>query len=148
MQGSLHVVDLVTRDIKVSLKDHTKYVTRVVSSEDGRFVATVGYDKQLHIYSSTLTSKPPQEALLEGETHDALAEQYDIALKLIHTLSPRTNPEAAVFLPSSTHLVYGCRDDYLLHYLRMPNGDDQDDDWTEQTFNLNENGDTWVSFSP
>jgi hypothetical protein len=126
MTGGLTLVDLITREKLVELKDHNKYVVKVVWSPDGKHLATLGYDKLIHLYSVTI-----QEDSLE------------VSLSLEHTLHPRTNPEAAIFLPSSSHLVWTARDDHLLHYLSTSSSSS----FESIEYNLNPNQDSFTSFS-
>ncbi|GAA6008029.1 hypothetical protein JCM11491_006583 [Sporobolomyces phaffii] len=137
MEGSLNVLDLVTREKVVQLRDHNKYIVRVVWSRDGRFLATLGYDKLIHVYSTSITPA----------TSDS--DSPTISLSLAHKLHPRTNPEAAVFLPDSSHLVWTQRDDHLLHYLALPSPADSRDEnaWRLSEYNMNPNQDSFTSFS-
>ncbi|GAA6001598.1 hypothetical protein JCM10207_006744 [Rhodosporidiobolus poonsookiae] len=150
MEGSLSVIDLVTREVKVKAKDHTKYIVRVTWSSDGRYLVTLGYDKLVQVYRFSLSaaSFADAPALLDDEAPDPLALNPAVSLKLVKSVNTRTNPEAAVFLPDSRWLVYSAREDHLLHYLEMPaEGGEDKEDWREKTYNLNENGDEFVSFS-
>lgn len=147
MSGSIFLLDLATRSILATLAVHDKYCTKVCWAPDGRHVASLGYDKKVVIYA--FEQLPPAEGdeptLLEGEERDALAGEVRVRLEVVHEHATRTNPEGAVFLPGSDYLVYSCRDDNLLHYLSMPSGEKEGFDST--SVNLNENGDSWVSFS-
>ncbi|GAA5985475.1 hypothetical protein JCM11641_007080 [Rhodosporidiobolus odoratus] len=151
MEGSLTVLDLVSRQVVVKVKDHTKYVVRATWSPDGRYIATLGYDKLIHLYRFSLSSPSPADepALLDGEVPDSLASNPTVSLTLVRTDTARTNPEAAVFLPDSTWLVWAARDDHLLHYLQVPDEGKEEDEaaWATEEHNLNENGDAFVSFS-
>ncbi|GJN90773.1 hypothetical protein Rhopal_003787-T1 [Rhodotorula paludigena] len=156
MEGSLVVLDLVTREVKTQLKDHTKYIVRTAWSPDGRYIATIGYDKHIHIYrfdlSDCSSSSSEAPTALDDEEPDPLATCPDVTLTKAHTVTARTNPEAAVWLPDSQWLVWSAREDHLLHYLRAPAdsaaaGADDAAVWEEQTINMNENGDSFVSFS-
>ncbi|GAA5828733.1 hypothetical protein JCM11251_005855 [Rhodosporidiobolus azoricus] len=149
MEGSLTVIDLVTREVKAKVKDHVKYIVRAAWSPDGQFIATLGYDKLIHLYrfsTFTSTSSADVPALLDDEAPDLLASTPSVSLELVYSLTTRTNPEAAVFLPDSRWLVWSARDDHLLHYLNMP-ADGEEPQWETETYNLNENGDAFVSFS-
>jgi WD40 repeat protein len=57
-----------------------------------------------------------------------------------HSENTRTNPEGLVFLRDSTALVYSAREDHILHYIDLPT-------FALSGYNLNPNGDSWVSFS-
>ncbi|GAA5854313.1 hypothetical protein JCM8547_001778 [Rhodosporidiobolus lusitaniae] len=154
MEGSLTVFDLVAREVKAKVKNHNKYIVRAAWSPDGHYLATLGYDKLIHIYrfslSTASSSSSDAPALLDDEAPDPLAHTPDVSLALVHTATTRTNPEAAVFLPDSDWLVWTARDDHLLHYLRVPAAGEKETKggaWEENTYNLNENGDAFVSFS-
>ncbi|GAA5943755.1 hypothetical protein JCM3775_000943 [Rhodotorula graminis] len=165
MEGSLLVVDLVSREVKARVKDHTKYIVKVAISPDGRHVATLGYDKFLTVYRLSLTSPSSSSssssassdapALLDGEAPDPLATCPHVALEQVHRLATRSNPEAAVWLPDGSELVWSAREDHRLHYLRMTGaaggsgreGKGDERGWTESYVNLNPNGDAFVSFS-
>jgi hypothetical protein len=115
---------------------------------DGRWLATLGYDKQVLIYEVTETAPDPTTipTVLEGEEPDELATSPTLTFDHRHILVTKTNPEAAIFLPDSSSLVYSARDDNILHELKMPDSSTPDD-WKLDGYNLNENGDAWISFS-
>ncbi|GAA5886717.1 hypothetical protein JCM5296_006380 [Sporobolomyces johnsonii] len=159
MEGSLSIVDLVTREVVVKVKDHNKYIVCVAWSPDGHYLATLGYDKLVHVYSVSL-SFPVTSSSPSSDDAGAEADPPTVKLELAHTLHPRTNPEAAVFLPDSQWLVWTARDDHLLHYLGMPpppptspsSSSTRPDHspskpWELRDHNLNPNLDTFVSFS-
>lgn len=83
--------------------------------------------------------------LLDDELPDPLAVCPDVKLELLHTIESRTNPEAAIWLPDSQWLVWSARDDHLLRYLQVPS--DDAGEWQTEEINLNENGDSFTSFS-
>mgnify|MGYP007026584225 CR=1 FL=1 len=104
----------------------------------------------LHVYRLVLTPSDDAPALLDGERPDPLATCPSVALEQVHRLVARSNPEAAVWLPDSSELVWSAREDHLLHYLRVPQSgarEDEEGRWTESSVNLNPNGDAFVSFS-
>ena len=117
----------------------SQYIVKVAWSPDGRHIATIGYDKLLHVYSVSLSG--PSDS----------SDSPTISLTLSHTLHPRTNPEAAIFLPSSSHLVWTARDDHLLHYLSLPspssNSPTPTSSFEMTEYNLNPNKDSFTSFS-
>jgi WD40 repeat protein len=143
MEGSLTMIDLVTREVVAKVKDHNKYIVSLAWSPDGCFLTTLGYDKLVHVYdfSLSLSASPDTPALLDDEVPDPLSLIPTVSLTLAHTFATRTNPEAAVWLPDSKTLVWTAREDYL----GAPDGGEKE--WTTQSFNLNENGDAFVSFS-
>lgn len=147
MEGSLYLMDLVSHIVLQKLKDHTKYIVKTAWSDDGRWVATIGYDKAVIIYEVVESAIVEENALLDGEEPDELAATPRVELVKRHTHTTKTNPEAAVFLPGSSHLVFSARDDHLLHYLRLPAASKSDEDFSLSSINLNENNDAWVSFS-
>ncbi|KAK4696783.1 hypothetical protein P7C70_g8317, partial [Phenoliferia sp. Uapishka_3] len=151
MEGSLQLLDLVTREVVSKVKDHTKYIVRTAWSDDGNWIASIGYDHLIQIYlvHSTPSTSPP-EALLDDEIPDELSSSPTFSIELRHTHTCKSNPEALVFLPGSGHLVFTARDDNIMHYMRMPSPDgtvDTKTDFEVKGYNLNENGDAWVSFS-
>lgn len=120
-----------------------------LAGPDGRWIATLGYDKQLLIYEviETPFDSSNAPALLDGEELDELATSPSISIVQRRVIKTRTNPEAAIFLPKSDFLVYSARDDNILHEVRLPGKTAGADDWALSGYNLNENGDQWVSFS-
>ncbi|KAL8280816.1 hypothetical protein RQP46_006820 [Phenoliferia psychrophenolica] len=151
MEGSLHLLDLVTLDVVQKEKDHNKFIVRTAWSDDGHWIASIGYDRTVNIYQ-VLETRPTGDganALLDGEEPDELASTPKLSIVLRHTHECKSNPEAVIFLPSSSHLVFACRDDHILHYLSLPSptGPSSPTDYTLTGYNLNENGDAWVSFS-
>ena len=82
-------------------------------------MATCSYDKTINIYKQ-----------LDGEWSRA------------HTVYLPSNPEAIIFLPDSTHLVYAARDDHQIHYVSLDSAD-----FATYAVNLNERQDAHVSFS-
>ncbi|KAI8372785.1 WD40-repeat-containing domain protein [Radiomyces spectabilis] len=100
-------------------KDHQKYIVRGIFSKDGQFMATASYDRTICIYKTT----------------------QDVQYTLLKRLGPFLgNVETICFLDSSV-LVAGIRDDNYLHYIHLP-------DLRHEKYNMNANGDDWVSFSP
>ncbi|GAA5928945.1 hypothetical protein JCM1841_006424 [Sporobolomyces salmonicolor] len=159
MEGSLSIVDLVTREVVVKVKDHNKYIVCVAWSPDGNYLATLGHDKLVHVYSVSL-SFPITSSSPSCDDAQAEADSPTVKLALAQTLHPRTSPEAAVFLPDSQWLVWTARDDHLLHYLGMPPPHPSSPStssanpahtpskpWELREHNLNPNLDTFVSFS-
>ena len=157
MEGSLSLIDLVTRTV-LKIQPHSKYIVKVVWSKNGRFVATAGYDKLVQVFE-VVAGEGEQEAnaLIDGEEEDELASTATIKLIEREKILTRTNPEGLAFIPTGS-LVYSCREDHMLHYVSMP-GDEEKVSATSDRFgeegtafklsgyNLNPNGDAFVSFS-
>lgn len=110
------------------IRDHKRFVVRVVHSDDGRFMATAGYDKCIHIYAVEVRDMPVYTRL--------------------HTLMLPTNPEALLFVrgPATpggvltsderSWLVYTVRDRAMLHYAALPAAGGAPD-WTVFEYHTN-----------
>ncbi|KAG2222443.1 hypothetical protein INT45_009455 [Circinella minor] len=106
--------------------DHKKYVIRgIFSPVDGRYIATASYDRMINIYE--------QQQVEKGDVEYKLAKQLGPFLG---------NVETICFLPNDNILVAGVHDDNYLHYIHL------DDRYRHEKYNMNSNGDDWVSFSP
>ena len=116
-------------------------VVRLAWSDDGRWLCSAGYDRLLCVYEAIATESEPGE---EADDQDVYASIPELALTNRWKKTLPTNPEACVFLPDSSHLVYTRRDDNHLVYVRMP--DDKQSDFESQAYNLNENLDSHISF--
>lgn len=125
MDGSSHLLSTATHQSIWSVKDHTKYVVRIAVSDDGKWMASAGYDKHIILYR-------------------AIGDGDEVTYQKIYSKHLKTNPEAIVFLPGSTHLVYTAREDNYLRYIKLEEDMSEPD---ETRYNLNPNGDDWVSFS-
>ncbi|KAI9013877.1 WD40-repeat-containing domain protein [Phycomyces nitens] len=105
-------------------KNHSKYVTRgIFSPEHGKYIATASYDKYVCVY--------------EADQDSTSAPTYTLIKKLGPFVG---NAETICFLGPDV-LVIGVRDDNYLHYIHLP-------DFSREKYNMNANGDNWVSFSP
>lgn len=186
MEGSVSVIDVVSREVVARAKDHNKvrclpgssegffpltrlpsqYIVKVAFSPSGDYLATLGYDRLIHIYRFKLTplesdAPAPNDDDDEAEPEDPLATCPSVNLELVHTVTTRTNPEAAVWLPvfagqaiDGEWLVWTAREDNLLHYVKAPavsvSGSEEvtrGQKWETEEWNLNENGDSFISFS-
>lgn len=187
MEGSLSVIDVVSREVVARVKDHNKvrfcssqgpfyarpadlttpsqYIVKVAFSPGGDYLATLGYDKLIHIYRFKLTplasDVPAPSDDDSAEPEDPLATCPSVNLELVHTITTRTNPEAAVWLPAAAGqaadgewLVWTAREDNLMHYVKAPaasaSGSAENatgQKWETEEWNLNENGDSFSSFS-
>ncbi|KAI9261434.1 WD40-repeat-containing domain protein [Phascolomyces articulosus] len=126
MDGSIALVD-TRKDEQDNAElqrftDHKKYVIRgIFSPEDGRYLATASYDRMINIYE----------------------QQDNCEYKLVKQIGPFLgNIETICFMPSNHVLVAGVHDDNYLHYIHI------DDQFRREKYNMNANGDDWVSFSP
>ncbi|KAI7866347.1 WD40-repeat-containing domain protein [Spinellus fusiger] len=108
---------------------HQRYVVRgLFSPTTGAWIATASYDRTVCIYHTQ-------------DTQDTLPHYT-----LVHQWGPfKGNVEALCFL-SDTVVVAGIRDDHCLHALALASLSQPD--ITVTKYNLNANGDDWVSFSP
>jgi WD40 repeat protein len=138
MDGTAILTDLLSRQVIQAFKDHSKYVVRTAFSPDGRFLATCSYDKSINVYSTNSSF-----STTEDHREDAPVEVPKIQYKKDFSKKTSTNPETIVFHPSSSHLIYSCRDDNYLRYVDL----NSDTDYKVTSFNLNENQDNHVSFS-
>ncbi|KAM0789352.1 hypothetical protein ACM66B_000183 [Microbotryomycetes sp. NB124-2] len=145
MDGTVAIIDLVTRERVFQVRDHQKYVVRVAWSPDGRWLATLGYDKQVVLYEVTEKRIPVAQ---DEEDDDELANAPRLEIEKRKTVQTKSNPEACIFLPDSAYFLWTTRDDNMLHELALPTGGIGEQEWRETKFNLNENQqDHWVSFS-
>ena len=139
MDGKVIVWDLTCDRAVQTLKDHTKFVVRIAHSDDGRFMASAGYDKAIHIY--------------EVVAHDGVP-----TYRHVHKMPVTTNPESILFVlgpvspdgqPWSTErtwLVYTCRDNVELHYVALPMSSPAPEaapDWTMARYNTNPDPDDY-----
>ncbi|KAI8583545.1 hypothetical protein K450DRAFT_221672 [Umbelopsis ramanniana AG] len=114
------ISDTETEAVIQRFTDHTKFVVRGIFSPDGQWMATASYDRSLCIYTWNEQSG------------------YQLTKKFGPLVG---NVEAICFLPDSSVLVAGVRDDNYLHYISLK-------DFTDTRYNMNSNGDDWVSFTP
>lgn len=162
MDGKVVLWDLLTlRDGPVVvLKEHTRFVVRCCWSAEGRWLATAGYDKKIHVYERVPEEKKSGipggagDAMDEDEEDDLELRPLKTQLRLAHTISTRGNPEALAFVPTPAgeHIVYSYRDDCFIHYMSLPESPDSTSSassaWQEESFNTNEHtSDTHVSYS-
>lgn len=125
MDGKAVVTDLSTRQVVIAALEsaHAKYVNRLVIH--GSWIATSGYDKKINLY----------------EIIACTDKIIDISRRSSITLT--TTPEGLLFTEHDGQdvLVVIARDTCFLEYHNIP------DLSLKQKFNLNQNGDMWVSFS-
>ena len=129
MDGCYHIVNLETTELIQCGKDHSKYVVRAKFSPDGKFLVTASYDRTVNLY----------EFVPEGP-----------GFQHVNQINCRGPVEAICFLPPQNMstdiytLVLGIREENYLHYVSL----DKDAGFPSVKFNMNENGDDWVSFTP
>jgi hypothetical protein len=169
MDGSVVLSDLLVplgEPTIQRIKDHSKYVVRVAWSESGRWWASIGYDKLVCVYE--------QVEDVAGNDQDVEGEPLKVSYVRRFSKSLQSNPEAILFTPGDTHLVYTRRDDVcaqccergvsltgltsvvcwkcFLHYISLPTNSggpsrSSTSPFETTPFNINENDDLHVSFS-
>lgn len=113
------LTDLVTSSTLQTFK-HSKFVVRVAFSPDGRHLATASYDRTIVIYAVTPPPATDNEAMpVDDEDDPDLASHPDLRYQPCHTINVDSNPEAILFHPQSTWLMYTLRSSHLLHYVRL-----------------------------
>lgn len=131
----------------------TKFVVRVLFSSDGHFMATASYDHHIVVYAATSSALPPptheDDIPLDDTDHWSLACEPDLQYTEVHRIQVDANPEAILFHPDSTWLMYTTRSSYQLYYVRLPSEScPPDDEWQIKTKSFNPHPmDTHVSFS-
>ena len=135
------VTDLITLEPLQSFKS-LKFVVRVAFSPDGRYFATASYDKTIVIYQavSPATTAPvnsqtsngaPEYAHGDGDDemdgieldsndHPDIACDPTLRYEEIHRVKVDSNPEAILFHPQSTWLMYTLRNSHLMYYISLP----------------------------
>lgn len=125
MDGTAKTMDLTYGEVVQDFKDHKKYVVSAKFSPDGQYFVSASYDRTLNIYKSITPT----------------------SYEKVHTATFRGPVESLCFMPPSTDnkphsVVVGAREDNYLTYISL------DDSFTTTTYNMNENNDDWVSFTP
>ncbi|KAK7207213.1 WD40-repeat-containing domain protein [Myxozyma melibiosi] len=128
MDGRLVVSKPATGEITAEQKDHFKYLVKIAISKDQKYVATVGYDKKVHVYTIERSETEPPK------------------FNKIGSLSFPTNPEAAAFTYQDgddeiPKLVISRRDSTFLYYYKL-----QPNLIEFARHNLNPESNSWVSF--
>lgn len=125
MNGTIALTRLSDRHLLQALQVHTKYVVRLCFSSDKKMLASCSYDKSIIIHHYTADG------------------QWQVLQR--HTLAK--NPEAILFTPDDSHLIFTQRDDCFVHYLPMSNTLPHGSAPKILSFNFNETQDEHVSFS-
>ena len=167
MDFTTALVDIETGEIVSQWKDHTKYVVRAGFSPSGNWIVTGSYDKSIHLYkfiamssSSSSSSLYPQYQKVHSISFQGIVESMaflPIPSMNVITATPTTTttttnsttPSASSSESSSQFLsetvIVGIRGDSYLTYISL---DDSNEYFKETRFNMNANGDDWVSFVP
>ncbi|WVR09573.1 hypothetical protein IAU60_006642 [Kwoniella sp. DSM 27419] len=157
MDGATTLTDLITAQSLQTFRSQ-KSVVRVALSPDGRFMATASYDHHVVIYSATGQAVPPppdEDDMPLDETDDVkLAHDPKLRYEEVFRIKVDSNPEAILFHPQSTWLMYTLRSSHLLHYVRLPSSSSEpgsssaEPAWQTRTKSFNPHPmDTHVSFS-
>ncbi|KAJ3045153.1 hypothetical protein HK097_001276, partial [Rhizophlyctis rosea] len=140
MDGAAHIVNIQTGEPLQSFHDHTKYIVRAQFSpfDNGLWLVTASYDRTVQIYKQI-----PSSSSSPTPTY----QKY-------HTVTLPGAIESFCFLPPHppTHphitLVLGSRDDHRLHHIDLDPSAPTPTSLKTYTTNMNQNGDSWVSFVP
>nr|XP_031861630.1 uncharacterized protein CI109_002860 [Kwoniella shandongensis]KAA5528702.1 hypothetical protein CI109_002860 [Kwoniella shandongensis] len=150
MDGTTVLTDLVT-DQPSQTFTSSKFVVRVAFSPDGQYIATASYDHHIVIYQATSSAHPPpftEDDIPLDETDDAqLACDPDLRYTEVHRIKVDSNPEAILFHPESSWLMYTTRSSHLLTYVRLPSSSTEGQ-WQVKTKSFNPHPmDNHVSFA-
>ncbi|OZJ03438.1 hypothetical protein BZG36_03181 [Bifiguratus adelaidae] len=120
MDGTIALTNVETGETIQQFKDHTKYIVQAKFSLDGQNIATASRDGFVKAYHRTTTEDEWQLAKTFGPFGDAV--------------------ECLAFLDATT-IIIGARGDNYLYYIDIVSG-------KIEKYNLNANGDNWISFMP
>jgi WD40 repeat protein len=157
MDGTTVLTDLITGTTLQTLPA-TKFVVRVAFSSDGRWLAAASYDHSISLYeaSGLATAAPADEDAddyipLDDSDDADLAMDPELRYTLRHRVATDANPEAMLFHPASSWLIYTVRGSCEMHYLGLPAREDGDGDdwgWPTRSKSFNPNPlDAHVSFA-
>ncbi|RIA93265.1 WD40-repeat-containing domain protein [Glomus cerebriforme] len=143
MDSTCSLINVSTLNTIQTFKDHSKYVVRAKFSIDGNMIVTASYDHTINIYNvengentPILSPTSPGTPLLSSTTNIPLPKYNKI-----HSITFGGNIESICFLSNDQYLVVGIRGDNYLHYINLVN-------FSDKKYNMNSNGDDWVSFTP
>jgi WD40 repeat protein len=135
------LTDLITSETIQTFKSN-KFVVRVAFSADGKYMATASYDHTIVIYESDSPLVEVDEDDVLDDTDDlSLASHPSLHYQELNRIKVDSNPEAILFHPSSTSLLYTLRASHLLYYVDLTTGE-----VSTKSFNPHPM-DTHVSFS-
>ncbi|WRT70093.1 uncharacterized protein IL334_007087 [Kwoniella shivajii] len=154
MDGTSVLTDIITCQQLQSFKS-TKFVVRVAFSSDGTYMATASYDHSIVVYRAVASALPPpsddDDIPLDESDDPALACDPTLRYQEVYRIKVESNPEAILFHPQSTWLLYTVRSSHLLYYVRLPSQNDDVDvgtEWEIKTKSFNPHPmDTHVSFA-
>jgi WD40 repeat protein len=133
------LTDLITSETLQTFKSG-KFV--VACSPDGKYMATASYDHTIVIYQSDgPLVEEDEDAVLDDTDDVTLASRQTLQYKEVRRIKVESNPEAIMFHPKSTSLLYTLRASHLLYYVDLGTGE-----VSTKSFNPHPM-DTHVSFS-
>lgn len=155
MDGTLALWDTITQYSPLQTFSGAKFVVRVAFSADGRWLAAARYDKSVSVYEAVgaahhaPTGDEDEDAWLHaldaGDDSDAAADPT-LRYELRKRVETEGNPEALLFHPASSWLMYTQRGSHRLHYLSLPREGEAGWESRAKSFNAHAQ-DTHVSFS-
>eukprot|EP00842_Homolaphlyctis_polyrhiza_P004143 jgi/Hompol1/472/HPOL_002503-RA len=148
MDGSATLINIGSRTIIASWKDHTKYVTRSAFSPDGQWLVTGSYDRSINVYKRTGGVNPePVFSKRHAVPFKGAVESLCFVPQSFATPAQQNQSPQSVTADASESIfrvVVGVRDDHNLHYISL----DPSETFASMTANMNANGDSWISFVP
>ncbi|CAG8691327.1 13922_t:CDS:2 [Funneliformis caledonium] len=136
MDSTCTLINVHAMNVVQTFKDHTKYVVRSKFSMDGKMIVTASYDHKVNFYKVGNEEMLSRTSLTPNTSNTTLP-----SYNKIHSITFVGNIESMCFLPDNQYLVVGVRGDNYLHYINLSN-------FIDKKYNMNSNGDDWVSFTP
>ncbi|CED82079.1 G protein beta subunit-like protein [Phaffia rhodozyma] len=153
MDGSAKIIDLITQKTLQTFQNQ-KFVVRVLFSPTGNYFATASYDHTLKVYRlRTPLPLAPNLGPSNDEDEEEDISELESDYELVKILEVKSNPEGLVFGPPTEEtgeaawLAFTTRGDHHIKYLMLPSSVEDQAEWEIRKFNLNPNGDDFVSFS-
>jgi COMPASS component SWD3 len=127
--------------IQVFKDDHTRPISRARFSPDGSMFVTASLDRPICFYRLQLSPQTPMSPITPATPRSPMSRMFDgVHYAKVHTMQFSGKPEALCFLPDGRYLVVAVRDDNYLHYIDL-------NSYEDTVYNMNENGDDYVSFT-